>query len=66
MTSPGTAAGAGFLGRVIMAIGSAFAATNTMYAAVAPAAREIGTLRALGFGAGRSFARSCSNRSAWP
>jgi putative ABC transport system permease protein len=33
-----------------MAIGSAFAATNTMYAAVARRTREIGTLRALGFG----------------
>jgi putative ABC transport system permease protein len=43
---------------VIMAIGSAFAATNTMYAAVSRRAREIGTLRALGFGRGailRSF-----------
>lgn len=34
---------------VIMAIGSAFAAMNTMYAAVARRAREIGTLRVLGF-----------------
>ncbi len=40
----------GFSIAVIMAIGSAFAATNTMYAAVARRAREIGTLRALGFG----------------
>lgn len=40
----------GFSVAVIMAIGSAFAATNTMYAAVARRAREIGTLRALGFG----------------
>ncbi|HEX4797636.1 MAG TPA: ABC transporter permease [Humisphaera sp.] len=43
---------------VIMAIGSAFAATNTMYAAVSRRTREIGTLRALGFGRGailRSF-----------
>jgi putative ABC transport system permease protein len=43
---------------IIMAIGSAFAATNTMYAAVARRSREIGTLRALGFGRGailRSF-----------
>lgn len=39
----------GFSVAVIMAIGSAFAATNTMYAAVARRAREIGTLRALGF-----------------
>lgn len=40
----------GFAVAVIMAIGSAFAATNTMYAAVARRSREIGTLRALGFG----------------
>lgn len=40
----------GYSVAVIMAIGSAFAATNTMYAAVARRSREIGTLRALGFG----------------
>jgi putative ABC transport system permease protein len=40
----------GFAVAVIMAIGSAFAATNTMYAAVARRAKEIGTLRAIGFG----------------
>lgn len=34
---------------IIMAVGSAFAAMNTMYAAVAYRTREIGTLRALGF-----------------
>lgn len=34
----------------IMALGTVFAATNTMYAAVKARAREIGTLRALGFG----------------
>lgn len=34
---------------VIMAIGSCFAAMNTMYAAVSRRAREIGTLRVLGF-----------------
>lgn len=39
----------GFAVAVIMAIGSAFAATNTMYAAVARRSREIGTLRAIGF-----------------
>lgn len=33
----------------VMAIGSSFAAMNTMYAAVARRAREIGTLRVLGF-----------------
>lgn len=42
-----------WLGRavaIVMAIGAAFAATNTMYAAVSRRTREIGTLRALGFG----------------
>jgi putative ABC transport system permease protein len=39
----------GFGVAVIMAVGSAFAATNTMYAAVARRSREIATLRALGF-----------------
>jgi putative ABC transport system permease protein len=34
---------------VIMAIGSSFAAMNTMYAAVAYRAREIATLRVIGF-----------------
>lgn len=33
----------------IMAIGAAFGAANTMYAAVAARTREIGTLRAIGF-----------------
>jgi ABC-type antimicrobial peptide transport system permease subunit len=42
----------GFSVAVIMAIGSAFAATNTMYAAVSRRTREIGTLRALGFSKG--------------
>lgn len=37
---------------IIMAVGSAFAAMNTMYAAVARRAREIGTLRVLGFSRG--------------
>ena len=37
---------------IIMAIGSSFAAMNTMYAAVARRAREIGTLRVLGFSRG--------------
>lgn len=39
----------GFAVAIIMAVGSAFAATNTMYAAVARRGREVGTLRALGF-----------------
>jgi ABC-type antimicrobial peptide transport system permease subunit len=52
-----TAAGAplqffGLLVAVIMAIGSSFAAMNTMYAAVARRAKEIGTLRVLGFSRG--------------
>lgn len=37
---------------IIMAVGSCFAAMNTMYAAVARRAREIGTLRVLGFSKG--------------
>jgi putative ABC transport system permease protein len=36
----------------IMAVGSIFAAMNTMYAAVARRAKEIGTLRVLGFSRG--------------
>ena len=39
----------GFFVCIIMAIGSAFAAMNTMYAAVARRAKEVGTLRVLGF-----------------
>ena len=42
----------GTLVAVIMAVGSAFAAMNTMYAAVARRAGEIGTLRVLGFSRG--------------
>jgi putative ABC transport system permease protein len=34
---------------IIMAIGSCFAAMNTMYAAVARRSKEVGTLRVLGF-----------------
>ena len=37
---------------VAMAIGSGFATTNTMYAAVAKRSKEIGTLRTLGFSEG--------------
>ena len=37
---------------IIMAVGSSFAAMNTMYAAVARRATEIGTLRVLGFSRG--------------
>lgn len=39
----------GILVAIIMAIGSSFAAMNTMYAAVSRRSREIGTLRILGF-----------------
>jgi putative ABC transport system permease protein len=39
----------GFFVCIIMAVGSCFAAMNTMYAAVARRATEIGTLRILGF-----------------
>jgi len=39
----------GFFICIIMAVGSSFAAMNTMYAAVARRAKEIGTLRILGF-----------------
>jgi putative ABC transport system permease protein len=42
----------GFFVSIIMAVGSGFAATNTMYAAVARRSREIGTLRVLGFSRG--------------
>src|SRR5262252_869848 len=38
----------GFLVAIIMAVGSSFAAMNTMYAAVAYRAREIATLRVIG------------------
>jgi putative ABC transport system permease protein len=39
----------GYTVAVIMAIGAVFGALNTMYAAVATRAREIATLRAMGF-----------------
>jgi putative ABC transport system permease protein len=42
----------GFLVAFVMAIGAVFGALNTMYSAVAARAREIATMRALGFGAG--------------
>ena len=42
----------GVLISAIMAVGSSFAAMNTMYAAVARRSKEIGTLRALGFSRG--------------
>jgi ABC-type lipoprotein release transport system permease subunit len=42
----------GLIVALIMAVGSSFAAMNTMYAAVARRSREIGTLRVLGFSKG--------------
>ncbi|HSN55543.1 MAG TPA: ABC transporter permease [Candidatus Sulfomarinibacteraceae bacterium] len=42
----------GFLVALVMAVGAVFGALNTMYSAVAARAREIATLRALGFGGG--------------
>jgi ABC-type lipoprotein release transport system permease subunit len=39
----------GYFVCIVMAIGSCFAAMNTMYAAVARRAKEVGTLRILGF-----------------
>lgn len=41
---------------LIMAVGSSFAAMNTMYAAVARRSKEIGTLRVLGFSRGAILA----------
>ena len=42
----------GIVVAIIMAVGSSFAAMNTMYAAVSRRTREIGTLRVLGFSRG--------------
>ena len=44
--------GLGTFVAVLMGIGAIFGALNTMYSAVQARTREIGTLRALGFGAG--------------
>ena len=46
----------GYIVAVTMAIGSIFAAANTMYAAVAYRSREIATLRVIGFGRGSILA----------
>lgn len=49
MASAGPVQGLGVFVALIMAVGSCFAAMNTMYTAVARRAREVGTLRLLGF-----------------
>jgi putative ABC transport system permease protein len=49
-TLTGLIRGAGFTLGMLMGIGAVFGALNTMYSAVARRAREIATLRALGFG----------------
>jgi putative ABC transport system permease protein len=46
----------GYVVSIVMAIGSCFAAMNTMYAAVAYRGREIATLRILGFSRGSIIA----------
>jgi putative ABC transport system permease protein len=46
----GIVMGLGSLVTIIMGVGAIFGALNTMYSAVASRAREIATLRALGFG----------------
>lgn len=52
MASAGPVQGLGMFVALIMAVGSCFAAMNTMYTAVARRAREVGTLRLLGFSRG--------------
>ncbi len=49
MISAGPISFLGYFVCIIMAVGSSFAAMNTMYAAVARRSKEIGTLRILGF-----------------
>jgi len=50
-TLTGVIRGAGVMIAILMGAGAVFGALNTMYSAVAVRAREIATLRALGFGA---------------
>lgn len=52
MSSAGPVQTLGVFVAIIMAVGSCFAAMNTMYTAVARRAREVGTLRLLGFSRG--------------
>ncbi|MFO1265713.1 MAG: ABC transporter permease [Rubrivivax sp.] len=49
----------------IMAIGAAFGALNTMFAAVAARAREIATLRAIGFTGAPVVVAGCWRRCCW-
>ncbi|MBI1357206.1 MAG: FtsX-like permease family protein [Acidobacteria bacterium] len=49
MSSAGPVQALGVFVAMIMAVGSCFAAMNTMYTAVARRSREVGTLRLLGF-----------------
>ena len=56
MRCGGIVNGFGTLVAFVMAVGSSFAAMNTMYAAVARRSREIGTLRVLGFSRGSILA----------
>ena len=56
MTSAGPVQALGVFVALIMAIGSCFAAMNTMYTAVARRSREVGTLRLLGFSRGSILA----------
>ena len=52
MSTAGPVQALGMFVAAIMAVGSSFAAMNTMYTAVARRSREIGTLRLLGFSRG--------------
>ena len=56
MASGEAVQGLGLFVAIIMAIGSSFAAMNTMYTAVARRSREIGVLRMLGFSRGSVLA----------
>ncbi len=54
--------GLGTIIAILMGVGAVFGALNTMYTAVATRTREIATLRALGFGAGRWSSRCSPSR----
>src|SRR5260370_17827448 len=53
----------GLILAAILAIGAVFGGMNTMYAAVARRSREIGGLRALGFGPGNVLPRFVADSS---